>query len=372
MVQHTFGHLPKDSLVVIGLSAGATGGHLRVDLAPILQEPDRLGLQCAEWIAGPDATPVPEAAMALIFDSEMADPDAPDRYDIVMASLAEGLLQRAGAHLVRVWHVGHGFIRDYENSEFGDRESFLGEDAESVLNATMQRIPELSRSRASSPAEALAQFLQPPEPVTQDQLKAVRDHNAPPPSRAEAVIALWEAALRRSLREAPAGGRAKASWIHRSPSQISALLRTLEEPENLKLLMALVVTSVDVVEDASWIGESESGAALADSVWGVSAHPPHWERVESLSALLPHLFLYAVNTQRAEILGLRSWIEWIRGSASTATVFAEEVRRQYPDEWSSHDDPLVARTVVNCVRLLGVCPWARVKESSYSWWLGSR
>jgi hypothetical protein len=373
LVQHTFGHLPKESLVIIGLSAGMTGGHLRVDLAPILQEPERLGAQCAEWIAGPAAAPAPDAAMALIFDSEVPDPDSPDQYDIVMATLAEGLLEQAGASLVKVWHVGQGYIRDYQSCDVDERESFPGEDADSALSITLQRIPELVSTRASSPIEALREFLAPNPLATEDQQERVRGHQAPPPSRGEAVTALWEAALRRCLREAPTDRRADAGWIHRSPEQTSALLRTLERPEHVEMLMALTVTGIDTLEALCPRADSDDGTApLTDAVWGLSCEPPRWERVDALVSLLRQLLPYAADAQRAEILGLRSWVEWLRGSGSTASVFADAVREQYPDVWSSTAAAPVARSVLACISTLGVCPWAQVKESSYSWWLGTR
>lgn len=373
LVQHTFGYLPAESLVVIGLSAGVTGGHLRVDLAPVLEQPERMGAQCAAWIAGPEAAPAPEAAMAIIFDSELPAPDSPDQYEVLMARLAEGLFEQAGASLVKVWHVGQGFIRDYRCSDVSEARSFPGEDADSVLQATLQRLPELAWSRAASPAEALSGFLAAPSRATHAQQRAVREHTAPPPNRAEAVTALWDAALRRCIREAHGGSRTEASWIHQSPEQASALLRTLEQAENLELLMALTVSSVDAVGDAlELVGSGAVHSGSMELAWGFSPHPPRWERVEGLSELLYHLLPYARGVQRAEILGLRSWIEWLRGSSSTATVFAEEVRQQHPELWASITAPPVARSVVHCIRALGICPWARVKESSYSWWLGHR
>ncbi|TLP96553.1 DUF4192 family protein [Nesterenkonia salmonea] len=373
LVQHTFGHLPKDSLVVIGLSPGATGGHLRVDLAPVLEQPERMGAQCAAWIAGPEAAPAPEAAMAVIFDSERPDPDSPDQYDVVMARLEQGLLEQAGAALIKIWRVGQGLIRDYECSDTGETTSFPGEDADSALKATLQRIPELARNRASSPAESLAQFLATPPLATEAQQSVVREHSAPPPSREEAVITLWDAALRRCMREAHDGSRTEAAWIHQAPEQASALLRTLEKPENVELLMAVTVSSLDTVGDTCDILGAESASGMRmELAWGLSSHPPQWERVESLSALLHHLLPYAVDLQRAEILGIRSWVEWLRGSASTATVFADAVRQQHPELWASRTAPPVAHRVLHCIRVLGVCPLARVKESSYSWWLGRR
>lgn len=311
--------------------------------------------------------------MVLIFDSEVPHPDSPDQYDVLLQHLGEGLLDQAGASLVKVWHVGGGFIRDYQSCGIEESDFFPGKDAEAELRATVSRVPELVRTRARSPREALAEFLEPVPAVTGDQVSAVRDHRSPPPAGAEAVTALWEAALRRSIRGATADLRSDGSWIHAAPAQVSALVRTIEESQNIDVLMALTVTSVDAVDEmCSWVDPEDGLGLFAESIWGVSAATPKWERVDALTALLRHLMPYSLGEQRAEILGLRAWVEWIRGSGSTATVFAEEVRREYPDIWASSSAKPVARKVMECVRILGVCPWAKVKETSYSWWLGSR
>ncbi|WP_258933097.1 DUF4192 domain-containing protein [Nesterenkonia pannonica] len=51
LVQHTFGYMPQESLVLIGLAGGSSGGHLRVDLAGGAADPYAMARQCAEWLA---------------------------------------------------------------------------------------------------------------------------------------------------------------------------------------------------------------------------------------------------------------------------------------------------------------------------------
>ncbi|TLP79526.1 DUF4192 family protein [Nesterenkonia sphaerica] len=369
LVQHTFGRLPADSLVIIGFRAGITGGHLRVDLASVRQRPEQMGEQCAEWIAGPAAEPVPNAAMALIFDTAPAVSDAADRYMPMLRALQAGLLERAEAPLVQVWHIEQGYIRDYHTGADKRSGGPSGEHAESALNQTLQRIPSLETTRARSPQEALTRFLAPNPLAAAEQQTRVRQHQAPPPTRGEAVIALWEAALGRSLREGTTHHAADAGWIHHSPEQAAALLRTLEDPDHVELLMALTVTNVEAVGRIHQRGKADPGAgALIDAAWGVAGAPPQWPRVESLVALLRQLLPYAQQLQRAQLLGLRAWVEWLRGSGSTASAFAETVREQHPELWRSTTAPPLARSVLACISALGVCPWAQDKASSYSWW----
>lgn len=350
LVQHTFGYLPEDSLVLIGLMEGRTGGHLRVDLSSEVESACELGYQCATWIAGPDALPVPEAVMAVVFDSQNPDPDAPDRHDPLLASLADGLEAEANVALVKVWHCGAGRIRDYECHDSACC-PYPGQQAAEAMEASLQRVPELAGTRAYSPQESVEEFLSRIPLITQDRIRAVRDHPSDTPLRLDAVLTAWDAALCRGVRQGEADP---------SPGRAAVLLRTLEDHANVGLLMALATTGMSMV--------FTSAEELSRRVWGTSANPPQWERIDALDSLLHHLVPYAEQEQMEELLGLKAWIEWIRGRGSHATAFAEEAQRLAPDLWNGQTHPPLARSVLHCIATVGVCPWARVKQSSYSWW----
>lgn len=359
LVQHTFGYLPEGSLVLIGLMDGRTGGHLRVDLSSGDARSSELGLQCASWIAGPDAFPVPEAVLAVIFDSHTPHPDAPDRHDPLLAALADGLEYEAEVALIKVWHCGDGYIRDYECHDSGCC-PYPGEQAQQALVESLQRVPALAGTRAYSPRESVEAFLSHSPLMTEDRIRAVREHPTLTPQRLEAVMTVWDSALCRGARQRDTEGRADCEWVHLSPARAAVLLRTLEDPANVGLLMAVTTTGMS--------GLLTTAEELGHRVWGTSEIPPQWERVDALDTLLHQLVPCAVEAQLEEILGLKAWIEWIRGRGSHATAFAEEAQRLAPERWDCEQYPPLARSVLHCVTVVGVCSWAQVKQSSYSWW----
>lgn len=346
LVQHTFGYLPENSLVLIGLMDGRTGGHLRVNLASGEDRSCELGLQCAAWLAGPDAFPIPEAVLAVIFDSEIPHPDTPDRHDLLLAALAQGLAEEADVALIKVWHCGAGRIRDYECHD-ADCCPYPGEQAEHVMAGTLQRVPALVGTRAFSPQESVQAFLSCSPLITEEEIRAVREDHALTPQCLEEVMTVWETALSDGVRELP-------------PGRTAVLLRTLEDPANVGLLMAVTTAGVSAVDTAA--------EELVDRVWGSSEIPPQWARVDALDSLLHQLVPFAEEEQLEEILGLKSWIEWIRGRGSHAAAVAEQVQRLVPERWECSHNPPLARFVLHRVTVQGVCPWAQVKQSSYSWW----
>ncbi|WP_157984034.1 DUF4192 family protein [Nesterenkonia muleiensis] len=370
LVQHTFGYVPEDSLVLIGLMNGTTGGHLRVDLSPALDKPHWTGERCASWIAGPDASPVPEAVLAVIFDTQAPDPDAPDRHDVLLSALAEGLLTQAEARLIKVWHCGEGSIRDYDCCD-ADCCPYPGQDVQSTLAGAQRRVPALARTRAFSPEECVEAFLSVSPLITEEQIGRVRRHSAPAPELPEAVLTIWDAALCRGIREAGGAGRADCGWIQSSPARMSALLGTLDSPAHTGLLMALTTSGIETTAARRLLSDGNA-AELGHTVWGTSEVPPRWERVDALDSLLHQLVPFAEGCQLEQILGLKAWTEWIRGRGSNATAIAEMARELDPERWDSQSDPPLARTVLQCINRLGVCPWAQVKQSSYSWWSGNR
>lgn len=369
LVQHTFGHIPEDSLVLIGLMDGATGGHLRVNLAPAQQDPVEFGQRCAAWIAGPGASPVPEAVLAVIFGSQAPDMDAPAQYDVLLTTLAEDLLLHADTRLVKVWHCGEGHIRDYECCDPLCC-PYPGQEVGPALAQAVRRIPALAGTRAYSPKEAVEAFLSRSPLLTQEQIDSVRHHRAPAPQLPEAVLTLWDTALRRSIRQSSSSTRADSQWIHATPARASALLRSLQHPAHAGLLMAMTTVGLNTAVTCALAGQ-ETAAELGHAVWGTSELPPQWERVEALDSLLHQLTPFAEGHQLEQILGLKSWIEWIRGRGSNAEAFAQKVQQLNPGRWNSRTDPPLAKTVLRWISVLGICPWAQVKRSSYSWWAGN-
>ncbi len=344
LVQHSFGHLPQDSVVILGLLQGSTGGHLRVDLEPALQSPVPMGWRCAEWLAGPEAEPVPEAVLVVILDSAPLIPDTPGRHDLFLAALSEQLQRLAGVRTSQVWHAGAGRIRDYHCPD-ADCCPYPGEDVAEVLARSLQRVPGLAPSKTPSPQEQVDAFLAGNPLITAGAIAAAWAREEAPAVSKDKVRTIWEAALDRTQR---CGG---ADWLHSTKGWIPALLRPAESLTTAGLIMRLTG---------------------AEDPWGDSPQPPPWQRVEALDLLLHQLVPYAQPRQLEQLMGLKSWTEWIRGCGSSTDAFAAAVQQRFPERWADQQDPTLAALVRSWMSAVGVCPWARVKRTSYSWWKSSR
>lgn len=67
LTQHTFGYLPQDSLILIGLADGQARGHLRVDLEPLSTYPGAQAHKLADWMLT-DTAKAPQALAVVIAD----------------------------------------------------------------------------------------------------------------------------------------------------------------------------------------------------------------------------------------------------------------------------------------------------------------
>lgn len=86
LTQHTFGRVPEDSLVLIGLRDGTTQGHLRVDLAPIASMPEAYAEQVAIWLTA-DPEKAPEGICVIVCDQQHNHSEETlDRISIALSS----------------------------------------------------------------------------------------------------------------------------------------------------------------------------------------------------------------------------------------------------------------------------------------------
>ncbi|WP_022872578.1 DUF4192 family protein [Nesterenkonia alba] len=384
LVQHVFGHIPRQSLVLIGVTGGTSGGHLRIDLPPALDHPQMMAQRCAQWLAGADASPVPQACLAMVFDED------PPRcggctLDELLAALREALEHLGGIRLLHIWHVTGGRIRDYacQDPQCCPPE---GHAISTVLEQTYTRLPHLAPvGETHTPEEMLAEYLAPSTALSSDQVEGVvQAAQAAEVQHCEAVLTLWDAALRRSCREQHAG------WIHTQPQRTAPLLATLRRSvvadwlkplATMGYLTALAGAYLDQVTGEGVcvrqdylpavmehlpdrITEEQAAQLLVDcaaAAEGATPHPPDWLRVEALDLTLRELLPYAQGYQRQTILCLKGWIEWIRGRGSVASVAVETVLTEAPDSTP-------ATALRRLIARYPVCDWARVKRHSYSWW----
>lgn len=391
LVQHTFGYMPERSLVLIGMAGGSSGGHLRVDLSPGAADPSGMARQCAEWIAGPGAEPAPEAVIALLFTAEAPGVEHHGVYDPLIDALAAILESEHDAELLHVWHAGAGRIRNYSCR---DQECcpYPGFEAQSQLDESLRRLPELGVPAAGGPDALLAEFLSPEHrPSAASRRVMSRLASAvQEPLAAQDLLTLWDSAISRTQR---AGG---ARWLHTAEERAAGLLSTLGTKRGRDALVPLAsvgyLTALagTVYHDAS--AHDLTGAAVGEGLrrelgpllpgvltqaeldrhleeyaacWlGATGAPPQWARVQALESLMRELLPYAEAPEREAVLTLKAWIEWAKGRSSVSGAAVRLVR----EEFGQTSDCTMAELIDQFSHAFGVCPWARVKTHSYSWW----
>lgn len=360
LVRHSFGQLPTDSLVLIGLYGGTTGGHLRMDLAPGLQQPRRCAQKAAQWLVGPQADPVPEAVLAAVFTDAAPQPHH-HQGATLMRELADALQLQHQCPLLKTWYVGAGFVRDFDCTD-PTCCPYPGLLVDDEVAACLARSPQLdSMSRPTAPEQAIETFLAvplAPSAPSPKKIAALRDaerQSNEPHHGGEEDLKLWEQAIT----EITATGRCES--VQR-PKQAAQLLRSAEDSmlvQSLAPLAADSLATARLASPSSTCGEPPAGQYVT-VLTGQTDWAPDWARLEALDALL-HLLAPYPGTQRRNLLALKGWIEWAKGRGSSAAMAVGRCLEEDPCH------PLAA-ILSELFEASGPCPWARVKQRSYGWW----
>lgn len=409
LVRRVFGCLPRSSLVVIGLQSGTTGGHMRVDLPRSGEDPVGYARRAAECIAGPDARPQPQAAVLLLFVQEEPHPGwAADRSARPFARLLEALSlifeAEYGVEVPKIWAVGGGKMRDYECPESSCC-PYPGEDTASLLAEAEARYSWLREPEDSSgsvsfndPAAQVRGFesggLRDPE-----FLRAVSDHRArlsdqrgDDGAAAHALLTSWDSALEITAETG------SVDWLTARPEVVAELMIAAGHTGMRDTLIPLAaegfVTALcgylghraaaepgDDLVSAAQVLRGPPGQQIPDglaspevledvlqsyrlSFLGRTGRRPDWRRMDALTDLLSALAGCAEGEPLTHLMVLMAWVEWARGRGSCAGAFIDRCRELAPE------DELI-RLIEQYMVLGGICPWARVKVHSWSWWWSS-
>lgn len=371
-VRYTFGDLPQESLVVVGLCAGTTSGHIRMDLAACQESPAATAEQIATWLAGEDAQPLPDAAMTLIFTGVPAHSRSRLPGAQLIATCEDIFEKDFGLPVVQSWLVADGYIRDYRCVDPRCC-PFPGLDADHEVKSAMGRWPELgAKAEENSPQAFIAGFLSdnnvtygpPRELIAAEAAEfAVGDD-------VEALLCLWEEAVKETA----------ISPIHRwgrQPRRLAQLLVSLEDSDVAQSLIPLAAIGHQIANDGYRAmvhldqempeADAETRLQTADYRRYCSAlvagtdDPPQWKRIEAFDQLLRLLVCYSGGVGRANILGLKAWSSWAKGYGRVSAGFLQQAQSVgQTSGFLTLMETLLTRS--------GPAQWARVKRQSYSWW----
>lgn len=367
LVRHTFGELPEDSLVLVGLRDGATGGHLRLDLSPALQRPSESAISASVWIAGEEADPVPEAAFAVVL-GDVEPSISSQRTEPLRQALRRTLETEFGVPLLKVWQVGAGFVRDAECHE-PQCCPYPGASVDEELHQALQRCPQLQSVPAERPAEqVLADFL---SPLDTDDSGAAEQGAAPagddggtdslrasllspedPATGFDPVaVSLWDIALTQTLRTG------STRWAE-TPERRMRMVNSLSSERQLESLIVCAAEGADAAHSDTAVRRHRS------VLMGCTGRAPAWDRVEALDHLL-HGIMTDAREHCVHLLALKAWIEWAKGRGSVADSAVQRCLDQDPHHQ-------FAGFLKAMFEVIGPSSWARVKRHSYGWWRSSQ
>lgn len=385
LVRHTFGRLPQESLIVIGLLRGYTGGHMRIDLPPALQDPFTSARLVADCLAGEGSAPTPEAALVVLIGEGPVTPEQDDVWRACLDALTMMLDSEYCVRIVQTWFVSGDHVRDPLCTDPG------------CCNLPGRRLSDLTLphlggplgagpGRETQPLDRAADAFLTGAPGADPKLTAYlaqlrRDH---PEGRDQHTprcrLYAWDLALREQLDSARKSGNQRKSGSHlmdpaARAERLTELLGQLRSGSGRDLLIPLAALSLDHAllglhldhrarEVPSVIpGDAAEEAMLQDcakSFFGETGSRPDWRRVDSLESVLRELVPYARGPERENLLCLMGWIEWVRGRGSAAGSYVDRCLTEFPQNQ-------FCQVIESLMQFKGVCLWARVKQHSWSW-----
>ncbi|MBO0595967.1 DUF4192 family protein [Nesterenkonia sp. E16_7] len=389
LVRHTFGRLPPESLIVIGLLDGCTGGHMRLDLKPALQEPFTCARMVADCLAGEGSSPAPEAAMVMLIGDEAASPSQHETWRCCLEALRIVLEAEYCVRIVQTWFLAAENVRDplcADPACCGLPGLGIGELRIPTLGGLQNGLP------GGDPApleKAAAAFLQ-RAPVADPRIEALladlrtgsATHPLPETRQLRRRLHAWNLALARAA--APQQGRRIDAVAPRSEDQRATSEEPFAQARNLIELLTQLRTGFDrdLLIPLATLGLDHAMAGVrhrecltgspperaeaamlqlyAASFLGETRSRPDWERVDGLEDVLNTLVPYARGVEREHLLCLMAWIEWARGRGTAAGSFIDQCLSEFPDNELS-------RIIERLMQLKGVCLWARTKQHSWSW-----
>lgn len=389
LVRHTFGQLPEESLIVIGLLDGSTGGHMRIDLGPALQEPFTCARLIADCLAGEGASPAPEAAMVMLIGDQSPSQAQDAAWRRCLDALRIVLEAEYCVRIVQSWFLAADHVRDPRCAEPGCC-VLPGRSINELRIPTLGGLPDGVTGPEPAPLDqAAAVFLRRApvaDPGIEALLRDLRPRKAadplPEPLQRRRRLQAWDLALGRAAaaaQQVPIGAAApprQDQTTEPENSRVQAerlivLLGQLRSGVDRDLLIPLATLGLDhamaglrlregLVAAPSERAQHQMLQRYAASFLGETRTRPRWERVDGLEAVLNELVPYARGVEREHLLCLMGWIEWARGRGTAAGSFIDQCLSEFPQNELS-------RILERLMQLKGVCLWARTKQHSWSW-----
>ena len=380
LVQHGLGFMPEESLVVVGLHRKRSGAHLRIDLRAGVDHPQSLARWVCEHLAGAKTSPHPDGAVIYLFTSEVPAPPAlGDAALRPFAGLQESLVRLLrddyGIGVVQTWWVGGGRIRDYD-CEAESCCPYPGEDVEvAAHSAVHSHITARGRRLLQTPTQMVDEFLSAAPTLTAAMIERAAavemEQRALLDVEDEALMALlcWDELIseEQAVSEDDSATPREDRWYRGRAEQLGRMAASLTFGDLRDAIFVVAAESFHLAAvGLRVLRRSRAGEAPEEGVGrfrhvlsGSTGDRPSWDRVDALARLLAHLQPVMSDAGRAESLALMGWIEWARGRGTISGAYLDRCLDHVPRH------PL-GELLTLYTDGGAICPWAMVREHSWS------
>lgn len=328
MVTSTYGYTPTNSMVIIGFQpVGNSGGHLRMDLDPALNDPAMVADRFGPFFAEDH-----DACAVLVFGPVAPTPGhegQPSREAEALAVLDAGL-EVAGVPVVSSFQYGAGYVRPLR-APGEDTAPFPGD----LIAVTSQAAYELTPETEHTPADTVARYTTAEaDPRTADHIDQAEVHAA------EGLM----------LADAIASGETPADTL--TGTGIAALLAALTHDTP-----ALIATAATDLTGAFRVITSDPPVTGIPELADSTGPAPDWAGIDRIADALAVAAGYATGPTAANLYAVMGWIEWAKGSGSTAVLFIDQARRL--------DATNTTAAGLSHMAALGPSRWAEQRETAY-------
>lgn len=288
LATHSFGHLPSESVVFIGLTGGTTGPHLRFDQAPLHFQPSHVARMAA-----------------LISGAKTGEQSLVDAVLVIVVSETPLLS-----------------VFDLSREAFGDH-------GIPVVSEWLVQGEQVSDHSTGTPADASAADLVHHALREHPALmpKAHLWHEIVPTGTANATDRqAVESGRDQVLKEGLSFRAAMVAWDDRIRNPEQGPL----DPKTRAMLLEALAHYSDELE---LIGLVAGGylPGNPETIMAIEAYvTPDWERIDRFEALLRDLWAYATAWERDLICCNLAWIYWAKGRGSAVAQILDASRQTDP------------------------------------------
>lgn len=325
LATYIFGYTPTESVVIIGIQdTGNTGGHLRLDLTPALENPYLVAMRYLPFFTDEHV-----AAMILIITEKEPTQGATSTRAARFTEIISEAFDIVDIGVASAFHIGGNHARALDCTD-PNCCPYPGETVTTVNPAAL----ELTLHTGPTPDQVLDSFTAAePDPLFAAEITDT-------PVTAEHGLQVWDAVASEEL-----------PVENLTTADMASLLATLTSPHAV-----ITTTTTDLATGYRALTAGTSGQTLRTAT-DTTGDTPNWDRVDHVIATLKLLAPYANDTTGANLYAVMGWISFAQGKGTLSGLFTDHALTLEPAN-------RLAETVAAQTKN-SVSGWARHRDTAY-------